>query len=120
MRRHTSGASYTFVHSQTIPFASIICYDDGSSDDTSRVAQELGLEVVRGETNRGPAFARNRLIERARSDWVHFHDADDLMDPHFVEKMTALLTPEVGYVAVCQMDWVTESNGSLDSGPWRG
>ncbi|MFZ1055829.1 MAG: glycosyltransferase family A protein [Opitutaceae bacterium] len=105
------------VHSQTIPFASIICYDDGSSDDTSRVAQELGLEIVRGETNRGPAFARNRLIERARSDWVHFHDADDLMDPHFVEKMTALLTPEVD-VAVCQMDWVTESNGSLEIA-WR-
>lgn len=105
------------VHAQTIPFSSVICYDDGSSDDTSRVAQELGLEIVRGETNRGPAFARNRLIERARSDWVHFHDADDLMDPHFVEKMTALLTPEVD-VAVCQMDWVTQSNRSLEIA-WR-
>jgi len=69
------------VRAQTVPFANIICYDDGSSDDTSRAAQDLGLEIIRGEINRGPAFARNSLIERARSDWVHFHDADDLLIP---------------------------------------
>jgi len=105
------------VRAQTVPFAGIACYDDASSDDTCRVAQGLGLEVIRGETNRGPAFARNRLIGAARSDWVHFHDADDLLDPYFVEKMSGLLTPEVD-VAVCQMDWVTESTGDLEIA-WR-
>lgn len=105
------------VRAQTVPFAGIACYDDGSSDDTFQVAQALGLEVIRGETNRGPAFARNRLIGAVRSDWVHFHDADDLLDPRFVEKMSGLLTPEVD-VAVCQMNWVTQSTGDLEIA-WR-
>jgi GT2 family glycosyltransferase len=105
------------VRAQTAPFADVVCYDDASSDDTVRVAAELGLRIVRGETNRGPAFARNRLLEAAREEWVHFHDADDLLDPHFVEQMSAVLSPEVD-VAVCQMDWVTESSGGLEIA-WR-
>jgi hypothetical protein len=105
------------VRSQTAPFAGIVCYDDASSDGTCGVAGELGLNIIRGETNRGPAFARNRLAEAARTEWVHFHDADDLLDPRFVERMTPLLAPGVD-VAVCNSDWVTESTGKLEVA-WR-
>jgi GT2 family glycosyltransferase len=105
------------VRAQTVPFADVLCYDDASSDGTRRVARELGLGILAGETNRGPAFARNRLAEAARTDWMHFHDADDLLHPQFVEKMSPLLGPETD-VAVCQMDWVTESTGSLEVA-WR-
>jgi GT2 family glycosyltransferase len=105
------------VREQTMPFTRIICYDDASSDDTCRVAGLLGLEVIRGELNRGPAYARNRLMDAARSEWVHFHDADDLLDHRFVEKMTALLNDDVD-VAVCQMDWVTQTSLKLEIA-WR-
>jgi glycosyltransferase involved in cell wall biosynthesis len=105
------------VRKQTMPFAGIICYDDASTDDTCRVAESLGLNIIRGEINRGPAYARNRLADTVQSEWVHFHDADDLLDPRFVEKMTALLTADVD-IAVCQMDWVTESSLKLEIA-WR-
>jgi len=105
------------VRAQTEPFAGILCYDDASADGTCAVARELGLRMVRGETNRGPAFARNRLAEGADTEWIHFHDADDLLDPRFVERMSGLLAPEVD-VAVCNMDWVTESSGRLEIA-WR-
>jgi len=74
---------------QTAPFAEILCYDDGSSDDTAAYARRLGATVIDGPENRGAAAARNRLLNATRCEWVHFHDADDLIDPRFVERMTA-------------------------------
>jgi GT2 family glycosyltransferase len=105
------------VRAQTVHFSNILCYDDASTDNTCEVARELGLTLLRGETNRGPAFARNRLLDAAQGEWIHFHDADDLLDPLFVEKMSALLTATVD-VAVCNMDWVVESTRELEI-PWR-
>jgi GT2 family glycosyltransferase len=105
------------VRSQTVPFAGVLCYDDASSDGTCDVARELGLPIILGGANKGPAHARNRLAEEARGEWVHFHDADDLLNPRFVEKMSALLAAEVD-VAVCHMDWVTEATGRLEIA-WR-
>lgn len=105
------------VRAQTVPFARILCYDDASTDDTLGVAAGLGLEIIRGQTNRGPAFARNRLADAARTEWVHYHDADDLLLPAYVERMSSILLPDVD-VAVCNMDWVTESTGGLEVA-WR-
>lgn len=77
------------VRAQTTPFAETVCYDDGSADETADVAEAFGARVIRNGTNRGPSFARNRLIEAASADWVHFHDADDLLHPEFVARMSA-------------------------------
>jgi glycosyltransferase involved in cell wall biosynthesis len=76
------------VMAQTVSFTEVICYDDGSTDRTAAVAESLGAKVIRGEKNHGAAYARNRLLESTTCDWVHFHDADDLIDPNFVEVMS--------------------------------
>lgn len=75
------------ICSQSIPFDEVICYDDCSNDDTVKVAEALGARVIKGTVNKGPAFARNRLIEATKSSYIHFHDADDLIDTRFVETM---------------------------------
>lgn len=75
------------VRAQTRPFAAVICYDDYSKDDTAGVARDLGFSVIAGRENRGAAFARNRLLEAASAPWIHFHDADDGLDPRFLERM---------------------------------
>jgi glycosyltransferase involved in cell wall biosynthesis len=79
---------FACVKAQTVPFAEVICYDDGSADDTLSVATSLGVKVIRGGVNRGVAHARNRLLEAASCEWIHYHDPDDLIDPAFVEIMT--------------------------------
>ena len=96
------------VRAQTQPFAEILCYDDGSTDDTVQVARDLGLEIIVGDKNHGPAFARNRLADAARSPWIHFHDADDLLIPHYVERICPLLDESID-AAVCQTDWLLET-----------
>jgi len=73
------------ARAQTAAFDEILVYDDGSSDDTAAVAEALGSRVIRGGVNRGCSVGKNVLAAAAASDWVHFHDADDDLYPHFVE-----------------------------------
>jgi glycosyltransferase involved in cell wall biosynthesis len=100
------------VRAQTRPFDEIICYDDASTDDTAAVARSFGASVIRGETNAGPAHARNQLWRAAENDWVHFHDADDLLDPRFMEKMSDLADVNTD-VVICNARWF-HSNGEVE------
>jgi GT2 family glycosyltransferase len=36
------------------------------------------VQVIRGRENLGPARGRNILLKASRSDYIHFHDSDDL------------------------------------------
>ncbi|WP_345204572.1 glycosyltransferase family 2 protein [Fodinibacter luteus] len=46
--------------------ARVVVVDDGSSDDTARVAREAGADVVRHERNRGKAAALETGVRRVR------------------------------------------------------
>jgi glycosyltransferase involved in cell wall biosynthesis len=86
---------------QTVPFRQVICYDDCSTDSTRKVAKALGADLIEGERNRGPAHARNRLLDAAKTRWVHFHDADDGLAPEFNERMLGRLADDQSEAAVC-------------------
>jgi len=68
---------------QSIPFNEIWVYDDCSTDETGKVAIEYGAKVIRGDVNRGCSYGKNILAENTTCDWIHFHDADDLLLPNF-------------------------------------
>ena len=87
------------------PFDEILCFDDGSQDDTIHVAEGLGVPVLRGGTNRGVSYARNRLAEAASGEWLHFHDADDLIHAEYLSKSLAAPNSEV---VLCDSIWVDE------------
>jgi len=66
------------------PFAHAIVVDDGSTDDTGRLAREAGAEVVRHETNRGYDKALETGLWRALElefDAAVTLDADGQHDP---------------------------------------
>lgn len=77
---------------QTIPFDEILVYDDCSSDNTVEVAQSYGATVIKGDINRGCSFGKNALAGFVKSDWIHFHDADDDLLPDFTKKIHHWLT----------------------------
>jgi glycosyltransferase involved in cell wall biosynthesis len=89
------------------PFAGVLAYDDGSTDDTVAVARGLGLEIITGNPNRGVAHARNQLAAAAPTPWFHFHDADDLIAPDFLTKLGPWCDERHDVVA-CDADWIDE------------
>lgn len=54
----------------------LIVVVDGGSDDSWRVAQSYGAQIIRLPDNRGPAKARNVGAQIATSDILFFVDAD--------------------------------------------
>ncbi len=72
----------------------VFVIDDGSSDDTLQVAETAAagdprLKAVRLPKNVGPAAARNRALEEARSSLVCVLDSDDFMQEGRIGRMLA-------------------------------
>jgi glycosyltransferase involved in cell wall biosynthesis len=68
---------------QEIKFNEILLYNDCSTDETESVAKSFGVTVINGKKNQGCSFGKNELARIANSDWLHFHDSDDLLLNNF-------------------------------------
>src|SRR5688572_32276770 len=78
------------VLAQTAPAHECIVIDDGSTDDTARVAAEFGAPVrVITTGGRGVAAARNAGAASATGDYLAFLDADDVWLPRKLELQLA-------------------------------
>jgi len=91
------------VLEQTRPASEIVIVDDGSTDTyTRQVLARLSrhLRVV-STLNRGPARARNLGVDLTRTPLVVLLDADDVLDPTYLEKAGDLLgsRPDLGFVS---------------------
>ena len=83
----------------------LILYDDGSTDNTWSLMQQLAQEDARirsfhSDVSHGPGAARMAALDKARGVWIALLDADDIWLP---EKLTAQLAmasmhPEVGFL----------------------
>jgi len=83
-RRDLAARALTSVLGQTDVDLEALVVDDGSTDGTARLAEDLGDERVRhlrNETATGVALARNHGIAEAGGDWIAFLDDDDLWAP---------------------------------------
>ena len=67
----------------------VIVVDDGSQDDSSKVAAAHGAKVVSHETNRGVSAARNTGIAASHAPWVAFIDDDCEPEPSWAEQLLA-------------------------------
>ncbi len=67
------------VLSQNYPAIELIVVDDGSTDQTKSIIEQIPYDIrYFHQPNEGPASARNRGIRDASGDFIAFLDADDL------------------------------------------
>ncbi|HXH84700.1 MAG TPA: trifunctional glycosyltransferase/class I SAM-dependent methyltransferase/polysaccharide deacetylase [Candidatus Tectomicrobia bacterium] len=84
---------------QTRPVTELVVVDDGSTDLYTRERLALlarrGIVVARGARG-GPAAARNRGAARTSAPYLLFVDADDILEPTYLEQTTVWLDRETG------------------------
>jgi len=97
------GEAVASVLAQTYQPVEVVIVDDGSTDGTAQLAEELSAvhpEVVRWarQSNAGPGSARNLGLRHARGEFIQYLDSDDLLEPRKFEfQVAALLAhPEAG------------------------
>ena len=87
----TLAATLESVRQQSFPDWEAIVVDDGSTDDTTHVAEALGREDARirvlRQDNQGVSVARNTGIAAARGNWLLFLDADDTILPEHLTNL---------------------------------
>lgn len=74
---------------QTYPNYELILVDDGSTDDSPAICdvykERYGRVRVMHQSNQGVSTARNHGIEAARGEYISFVDADDWVEPGFLQ-----------------------------------
>ena len=101
---------------QTYPEIEIIVVDDCSTDNSSKIINEVmeksGLEDEKwsnyyNHKNMGYSYSKNRGIQEAKGDYITFIDADDCLVPESVELRMAEVekNPELDFVHGIALRW---------------
>jgi len=75
-------------------FSEIVVLDDNSTDNTIKVVQKLGARVISAN---GGDFAQRRsaLLKQVKTDWVFYIDADEVVTPELVSKISDISAQSV-------------------------
>jgi glycosyltransferase involved in cell wall biosynthesis len=85
------GDALKSVLRQTHAETTALVVDDGSTDETVRIARAFGSRVtVLQQPNSGPSAARNRGIDAADGEYIAFLDADDRWHPEKLSRQLAV------------------------------
>jgi glycosyltransferase involved in cell wall biosynthesis len=99
---------------QTAPFDEVIVCDDASTDDTAAIASASGARVISNVVNLGCSVSKNRTLEAATADWVHFHDADDELLPNFTRLARCWMSrPDAPDVVLFDYEYRDNDSGEL-------
>ena len=83
------------IRNQTYTNLEIILVDDGSTDGTGKLCDELGAKDSRIQVfhkeNGGSSSARNFGIQNAKGDYLGFVDSDDFIEPDMYEKLMIVI-----------------------------
>lgn len=78
----------------------IIVVDDGSTDNTSKLAAETGVKVIHHPYNKGYGAALKTGIRNAEGDVVLFMDADGQHKPSDIKKLIQNIGDDDMYLIV--------------------
>lgn len=112
------GDAIDSVLAQTHAPCRIVVVNDGSVDDTEAVAESFGDQIIYvSQANLGPSEARNNGVRRLAAEsvapeYVVFLDADDTLDPRYIERCIAAVPPGAhDTIVYTQLRFVGDADG---------
>lgn len=102
------------VQAQTITNWELLVIDDGSKDESLRIAQQLAKDDIRisaisNAENMGVAKTRNRGIDMARGQYIAFLDSDDVWHPEKLARQIAVMQEKSADIGYCSYRIIGES-----------
>ncbi len=112
------------VFAQTLEDIEVIVVDDASPDEDTQVVLseiEKNVQVVRLKENGGVSIARNEGVKLAKSEYILCLDADDTIEPTYLEKAKNIFdaSDDVGLVGCWSQyfgdnDWLWKPKDKMD------
>lgn len=106
------------IENQTIGIDQIILVDDGATDQSGRIADDLARQYsnirVIHQNNGGLSAARNTGIDAAKTDYIAFIDSDDYIDPQMYETLLSNLHRADADMSICGV-WREDTDGIKSS-----
>lgn len=100
------------VLNQTYQNYELIIVDDGSSDKTPDICEEMKSKDSRihviHQPNGGPSNARNNGVKEAQGSYISFIDSDDRIDPNLLEYLIRAIKETKADIACGRIDRVRE------------
>lgn len=105
------------ICAQTYRNLEILLVDDGSTDGTGELCDELAGKDTRikvfHKKNGGSSSARNLGISKANGEFLGFVDSDDYIEPDMYEKLLHVLKENNGVMAQIGRDEINEAGERL-------
>ena len=93
------------IINQTLKEIEIILINDGSSDNSGKIADEYAKKdsriIVIHQENSGPSVARNKGISIAKGKYIGFVDSDDYVEETMYEEMYKYASENKVQMAMC-------------------
>lgn len=70
----------------------IIVVDDGSTDNTVKIAENSSCKVIKHDVNKGQVVAKNTGLKQAQGEYIIFCDHDDILEQNACGEKFAILT----------------------------